>query len=195
MVFKNIFLCLLLCFFSSVSFAAGGKVFNKDYSKVKSLKAVIHVHEGKIVIDLNYKEAPNTVANFVELSNQGFYNGLVFHRVIPGFMIQGGDPSANDSGGSDKTIKGEFLANGVENNIKHELGVISMARTNVKDSATSQFFVCSANTPWLDGEYAAFGKTTDEESNKVLKIKYLIELFNSYFLNPASSACILRRDF
>ncbi|MEE1067580.1 MAG: peptidylprolyl isomerase, partial [Fibrobacteraceae bacterium] len=108
---------MLLCFFSSVSFAAGGKVFNKDYSKVKSLKAVIHVHEGKIVIDLNYKEAPNTVANFVELSNQGFYNGLVFHRVIPGFMIQGGDPNGNGSGGPGYVIDDE------KNSLKHEAGV------------------------------------------------------------------------
>ena len=116
---------------------------------------------GPIVIHLLPDVAPETVANFKKLVSEGFYDGLIFHRVISEFMIQGGDPQGNGYGGSNQTIKGEFAANGFENNLKHERGVISMARTNDPDSATSQFFIVhqtSANNSYsLDGKYASFG--------------------------------------
>ncbi|MDL2205877.1 peptidylprolyl isomerase, partial [Eubacteriales bacterium OttesenSCG-928-N13] len=102
--------------------------------------------------------APNTVANFVNLVEQGFYDGLIFHRVIPGFMIQGGDPTGTGMGGPGHQIKGEFQANGIPNQLKHARGVLSMARSAMKDSAGSQFFVMHADSPHLDGQYAAFGK-------------------------------------
>ena len=105
--------------------------------------------------------APTSVANFIELANSGFYDGVIFHRVIPGFMIQGGDPDGNGTGGSDTTIKGEFKANGVNNTIKHERGTISMARSMDYDSASSQFFICQYAVESLDGDYAAFGHVTE----------------------------------
>ena len=107
---------------------------------------------------LDATTAPITVANFLKLANEGFYNGLTFHRILNNFMIQGGDPKANGTGGSDETIKGEFTANGVENDISHLRGVISMARNGYSmNSASSQFFICNADAPHLDGQYAAFG--------------------------------------
>lgn len=105
--------------------------------------------------------APITVENFEKLAKDGFYDGLTFHRVIPGFMIQGGCPQGNGTGGPGYTIKGEFNSNGVKNDLKHTTGVLSMARTMVPDSAGSQFFVMVADAPHLDGEYAAFGKITE----------------------------------
>ena len=105
--------------------------------------------------------APNTVANFVNLVESGFYNGLIFHRVIPGFMIQGGDPNGVGTGGPGYNIKGEFAANGFRNNLKHTRGVLSMARAMHPDSAGSQFFVMHADAPHLDGQYAAFGKVIE----------------------------------
>jgi len=106
--------------------------------------------------------APNTVANFVNLIEKGFYNGLIFHRVISGFMIQGGDPNGTGMGGPGYTIKGEFAANGFrENNLRHSRGVLSMARTMMPNSAGSQFFVMHANAPHLDGQYAGFGKVIE----------------------------------
>ena len=104
--------------------------------------------------------APITVENFVSLIKENFFDGIIFHRVISGFMIQGGDPTGTGMGGSDKEIKGEFLANGVVNNLKHERGVLSMARTNDPNSASSQFFIMHQDAPYLDGQYAAFGKIT-----------------------------------
>ena len=104
--------------------------------------------------------APITVANFKELVESSFYDGLTFHRIIKGFMIQGGDPLGNGMGGSDKCIKGEFRMNGVDNPLKHTRGVISMARSQFPDSASSQFFIMHADAPHLDGSYAAFGKVT-----------------------------------
>ena len=115
---------------------------------------------GIIQLELDPKEAPITVENFVNLVNNGFYNGLTFHRIIDGFMIQGGDPLGNGTGGSDNNIKGEFFSNGVENNIKHLRGVISMARSMDPDSASSQFFIMHQDAPHLDGQYAAFGHVT-----------------------------------
>ena len=115
---------------------------------------------GVIIVKLDAKAAPITVKNFVKLVREDFYDGLTFHRVIDGFMIQGGDPDANGTGGSDEEIYGEFLLNGYNNPIKHERGVISMARSNDPNSASSQFFICNANSAnvyGLDGSYAAFG--------------------------------------
>ena len=112
----------------------------------------------KIKIELYPDVAPITVANFEKLVNEGFYDGLIFHRVISGFMIQGGDPQGTGMGGSSEKIKGEFLANGVPNNLKHTRGVISMARSQNPDSASSQFFIMHKDAPHLDGQYAAFGR-------------------------------------
>ena len=113
---------------------------------------------GKIEIELYPETAPITVKNFEKLVSEGFYDGLIFHRVIPGFMIQGGDPQGTGMGGSNEKIKGEFAANGVNNPLKHTRGVISMARAFDKNSASSQFFIMHADAPHLDGQYAAFGK-------------------------------------
>lgn len=115
---------------------------------------------GTIELELDADVAPITVANFAKLVNEGFYNGLTFHRIISGFMIQGGDPEGNGTGGSDETIKGEFSENGVENNISHVRGVISMARSSANDSASSQFFIVHEDSTFLDGQYAGFGKVT-----------------------------------
>ena len=114
---------------------------------------------GEIVLELYPDKAPNTVNNFLSLAASGFYDGLIFHRVISGFMIQGGDPSGNGPGGPGYTIKGEFSLNGFKSNdIKHARGVISMARAMSPDSAGSQFFIMHANASYLDGQYAAFGR-------------------------------------
>ena len=115
----------------------------------------------KIEIELYPEYAPQTVANFVKLAKDGFYNGLTFHRVVDGFVAQGGDPNGNGSGGAKHTIKGEFLANGFDKNeLSHTRGVISMARSGHYDSASSQFFICYDDASFLDGQYAAFGKVT-----------------------------------
>lgn len=116
---------------------------------------------GKIIVELDEKSAPLTVKNFQKLVAQHFYDGLVFHRVISGFMIQGGDPQGTGMGGSKETVKGEFRANGVSNPISHERGVISMARSQFYNSASSQFFICHADAKFLDGQYAAFGKVVE----------------------------------
>ena len=116
---------------------------------------------GTISLELDADTAPISVTNFINLANEGFYDGLTFHRIISGFMIQGGDPNGNGTGGSEKTIKGEFSANGVENDISHVRGVISMARTNDPDSGSSQFFIVHEDSTFLDGQYAAFGHVTD----------------------------------
>ncbi len=116
---------------------------------------------GKITLELYGKEAPETVENFVTLAKGGFYNGLTFHRIIKGFMMQGGDPEGNGTGGSGRNIKGEFRLNGVNNRISHKKGVISMARAQSYNSASSQFFIMHENGEFLDGQYAAFGAVTD----------------------------------
>ncbi len=115
---------------------------------------------GVISAELYPDLAPITVANFVSLAKEGFYNGLTFHRIVEGFVIQGGDPVGNGTGGSGKNIKGEFSANGVRNDLKHERGVLSMARAMAYDSASSQFFIMLAPAYYLDGQYAAFGRVT-----------------------------------
>ena len=116
---------------------------------------------GKITVELNEKTAPITVANFKKLVEEKFYDGLIFHRVIKDFMIQGGDPTGTGMGGSKNRIKGEFLQNGVPNFLSHKRGVISMARSAMPDSASSQFFICHADATFLDGQYAAFGEVRD----------------------------------
>ena len=113
---------------------------------------------GKIELELYPEHAPKTVANFEKLVSEGFYDGLIFHRVIRGFMIQGGDPQGNGMGGAKEKIRGEFAANGHKNDLKHTRGVISMARAYDPNSASSQFFIMHADAPHLDGQYAAFGK-------------------------------------
>lgn len=121
----------------------------------------IEMENGKIIkIELYPSKAPETVNNFVSLVQKGFYDGLTFHRIISGFMIQGGDPQGNGTGGSEKTIKGEFSSNGVENSISHTRGVISMARSSLPNSASSQFFIVHEDSTFLDGQYAAFGHVT-----------------------------------
>lgn len=115
-------------------------------------------HGGLIKLEMNREQAPNTVKNFLYLVNKGFYNGLIFHRVISGFMIQGGCPDGTGMGGPGWRIKGEFAANGVNNTLRHERGVISMARSMNMDSAGSQFFIMHEDAPHLDGQYAAFGR-------------------------------------
>ena len=114
-----------------------------------------------LVVRLDPSNAPITVKNFQKLVDAGFYDGLIFHRVIAGFMVQGGDPTGTGRGGSKETIKGEFVNNGVRNMISHKRGVISMARSMFADSASSQFFICHADATFLDGQYAAFGEVVD----------------------------------
>lgn len=116
---------------------------------------------GTITVELDPQAAPITVENFLKLAKDGFYDGLTFHRIMEGFMIQGGDPLGTGIGGSDETIKGEFSSNGVENPISHTRGVISMARSQNKDSASSQFFIVHEDSKFLDGDYAAFGQVTE----------------------------------
>ena len=137
-----------------------------------SIPCTIRFTNGKkIDLELYPEVAPLSVKNFIALAKDGFYDGLCFHRVIPGFMIQGGGMMASGNRLTPKKaphpIKGEFRSNGIENALLHTAGTLSMARTSVKDSATSQFFICVADVPYLDGEYAAFGKVTDAESFKV----------------------------
>ena len=116
---------------------------------------------GTIKAELDGDTAPITVANFLKLAESGFYDGLTFHRIIDGFMIQGGDPKGNGTGGADKTIKGEFSQNGVENKLSHVRGTLSMARSQDMDSASSQFFIVQSDCTYLDGQYAAFGTVTE----------------------------------
>lgn len=151
------------------------KTSNEDVSKKENIEsegknmyssgmhhATIEVKEyGTIKLELNADIAPITVSNFAELVNKGFYDGLTFHRIIDGFMIQGGDPLGNGTGGSNKNIKGEFAVNGVKNNISHKRGVISMARSSAYNSASSQFFIVHEDSTFLDGQYAGFGKVTE----------------------------------
>lgn len=118
---------------------------------------------GTMKAELYPEVAPNTVNNFISLVKKGFYDGLIFHRIISGFMIQGGDPDGTGMGGPGYSIKGEFSYNGVDNNLKHSRGVLSMARAQHPDSAGSQFFIMHANAPHLDGQYAAFGKLIEGE--------------------------------
>lgn len=134
----------------------------------------IKMNSGKVIKAELYPEiAPNTVNNFVSLINKGYYNGVKFHRVIPGFMIQGGDPQGNGTGGPGYSIKGEFTSNKFKNDLKHTTGVLSMARTSDPNSAGSQFFLMVADAPHLDGQYASFGKLIDgiEVAKEIVNVK------------------------
>jgi len=135
----------------------------KEDEKVSQNPIVtIQLENGSVIKAELYPEiAPNTVRNFISLIDKGFYNGVIFHRVIPGFMVQGGDPDGTGMGGPGYQIKGEFSSNGFENNLVHDRGVLSMARSNAKDSAGSQFFIMVESAPHLDGQYASFGKVID----------------------------------
>lgn len=135
---------------------------------------VIEMENGGIMSGELYDDiAPISVDNFVSLVEKGFYDGLIFHRVIPGFMIQGGCPNGNGMGGPGYTIKGEFAANGVKNDLKHTRGVLSMARAQSPNSAGSQFFIMVADAPYLDGQYAAFGKVTEgmEVADQIVSVR------------------------
>ena len=152
---------------SAADETSDGAADTSDTSEDKELLTGLHhvtidVQDyGTISLELDADTAPISVTNFINLANEGFYDGLTFHRIISGFMIQGGDPNGNGTGGSEKTIKGEFSANGVENDISHVRGVISMARANDPDSGSSQFFIVHEDSTFLDGQYAAFGHVTD----------------------------------
>ena len=133
---------------------------NNMYSTGKHHAEIVVKNYGTIGLELDADVSPITVENFANLVNEGFYNGLTFHRIISGFMIQGGDPLGNGTGGSSKTIKGEFASNGVKNSISHVRGTISMARSSMPNSASSQFFIVHQDSTFLDGKYAAFGTVT-----------------------------------
>ena len=155
-------LALALCtVLLTLSFTACGSSTAKDLGDVVYVE--IDMESGDYIkLELYTTIAPITVSNFIELCERNFYDGLIFHRVISGFMIQGGDPEGTGMGGSDKTIKGEFRNNGVMNSISHERGVISMARNSISmDSASSQFFIMHQDYPGLDGDYAAFGRVIE----------------------------------
>lgn len=140
----------------------------------KNPQVVMEMESGNCVkIELYPEIAPKTVENFLTLVGSGFYDGLIFHRVIPGFMIQGGDPQGTGTGGPGYHIKGEFAANGFPNSLAHKRGVISMARSGHPDSAGSQFFIMVADAPHLDGQYASFGKVTEgmEEVDRIVAVK------------------------
>lgn len=174
---KSILLVMLMVIVSMAMLAAcgGGSEEQEDFSDIEQELASkekapgIGIHHaeievegyGTIKLELDGDEAPLTVQNFMDLANAGFYDGLTFHRIMDGFMIQGGDPEGTGMGGSDKTITGEFSNNGIENNISHEKGVISMARSQDPNSASSQFFITVADADFLDGDYAAFGHVTE----------------------------------
>ena len=138
---------------------------DKDYSfEIVSGKHHVEIvikDYGTVSVELDADSAPITVSNFLNLCNENFYDGLTFHRILSGYMMQGGDPEGTGYGGSDETIKGEFSNNGVANTLKHTRGAISMARTNSPDSASSQFFICQEAVPDWDGSYAVFGYVTD----------------------------------
>ncbi|MBQ4159829.1 MAG: peptidylprolyl isomerase [Clostridia bacterium] len=128
---------------------------------MENVKVIMETEHGTMKLELYPEVAPITVANFEKLVSEGFYDGLTFHRIIRGFMIQGGDPEGTGMGGSKDKIKGEFASNGVKNDLRHTRGVISMARSMMRDSASSQFFIMHEDAPHLDGEYAAFGKVIE----------------------------------
>lgn len=163
---KRIIALLLLAVMAVSCFAACSEEEGNEsfvFDENKSYKAEIIIKDyGTIKVALDAKQAPITVENFVTLAQSGFYDGLTFHRIIEGFMMQGGDPKGNGTGDSGKDIIGEFAANGYTyNTISHKRGVISMARANPYDSASSQFFICHADSVFLDGKYAAFGWVTE----------------------------------
>ena len=164
---KKIIAFLLCAVLAGAALGCGSKDKSEASTGDADLLSGLHYAEievedyGTISLELDADTAPITVTNFVNLAKDGFYDGLTFHRIIDGFMIQGGDPLGNGTGGSDETIKGEFSDNGVENDISHVRGTISMARSSDPDSASSQFFIVHQDSTYLDGQYAAFGHVTD----------------------------------
>lgn len=141
---------------------------------MKNPIVTIETNHGKIEVELYPEIAPNTVNNFISLVKKGFYDGTIFHRVIPGFMIQGGDPEGTGMGGPGYSIRGEFSHNGFENNLRHTRGVLSMARSMFPNSAGSQFFLMVEDAPHLDGEYASFGKVISgiEECDRIVSVPH-----------------------
>lgn len=164
---KKIIAFLLCAVLAGAALGCGSKDKSEASAGDADLLSGLHYAEievedyGVISLELDADTAPITVTNFVNLAKDGFYDGLTFHRIIDGFMIQGGDPLGNGTGGSGETIKGEFSDNGVENDISHVRGTISMARSSDPDSASSQFFIVHQDSAYLDGQYAAFGHVTD----------------------------------
>ncbi|GHV13610.1 peptidyl-prolyl cis-trans isomerase [Fibrobacterales bacterium] len=162
---------LFLLVFSLSAFAAG-KVFPQSYEGIKKIEAILETHEGKITINLLFKDAPNTVANFIDLANKGFYNGLPFHRVIQRFVAQGGDPNGNGTGGPGYTIDDE------KNNLKHTAGTVSMANSGA-NTGGSQFFIVQWQQPHLDGNHTIFGQVESgldvvyriEQNDPIISIK------------------------
>lgn len=168
---------IILLFILGINVMVNNRREQKDNSKLLSGKHYVEMvvkDYGVIELELDADTAPITVTNFINLVNDKFYDGLTFHRIMDGFMVQGGDPEGTGYGGSDKTIKGEFAANGIENNISHVRGVISMARSgNSYNSASSQFFIMHQDNAELDGQYAAFGRVISgiEVVDKLVKVK------------------------
>ena len=160
---KKLFIgAMTIALLSLVGCSSNNKENNTNISQENLPTVTISIKDfGDVEVELYPNIAPNTVNNFISLANNGFYDGTTFHRVIKDFMIQGGDPDGNGTGGPGYSIKGEFTNNGFQNNLAHTEGVISMARSYMPDSAGSQFFIMTSTSPHLDGEYAAFGKVTD----------------------------------
>lgn len=160
---KKLFIgAITVALLSLVGCSSNNKESNTNISQGNLPTATISIKDfGDVEVELYPNIAPNTVNNFISLANDGFYDGTTFHRVIKDFMIQGGDPDGNGTGGPGYSIKGEFTNNGFQNDLAHTEGVISMARSSLPNSAGSQFFIMTSTSPHLDGEYAAFGKVTD----------------------------------
>lgn len=161
-----LFVCLILALLGGCGTSGEDQTSEKKSKPTQVIEdnpivTVTMENNDEIKIELYPNIAPNTVNNFISLAKSGFYDGVIFHRVIPGFMVQGGDPEGTGAGGPDYSIKGEFTSNGFENKLKHERGVISMARTQEPDSAGSQFFIMVADASNLDSDYAAFGRVTE----------------------------------
>ena len=154
-------------------------------------------HQGEIIVELYGDKAPITVENFQKLVGEGFYNGLTFHRVYSGFMIQGGDPKGDGTGGSKNTIKGEFSSNGVNNDLSHKRGVISMARSQKADSASSQFFIVHQDSAFLDGDYAAFGMVVSgmETVDGIAGTAVFQKSYGSEKTTPVNKVTILKAEF
>ncbi len=167
------------------------QVSNNPYKDVEKNPVVtLEIKDlGRIKMELYPQIAPETVENFISLVNNGVYDGLIFHRVIPGFMAQGGDPDGNGTGGAGYNIVGEFSANGIANDLSHTRGIVSMARSNEANSASSQFFIVTTDSTYLDGQYAAFGKVIEgmDVVDKVVKsevIRRAVDDGVDYFTNP-----------
>ena len=167
---RNIFSLILIIIIITITGCGGEGALKMGQNPI----VTIEMENGDIIkAELYPQIAPNTVNNFISLINKGFYNGVIFHRVIPGFMIQGGDPNGTGMGGPGYGIKGEFTSNGFTNDLKHTKGVLSMARSQSKDSGGSQFFLMVADAPHLDGQYAGFGKVIEgiENADKIVSTK------------------------